>query len=822
MTTTRYGGVPAAITVRERSGWQSLGNITAHRTEDDALIIECGEARVRLSVEREDMIRVRLAPRGKFRRDFSWAVQPDAVTRVPFGLEEHDEHLEMVTDQIRVRIARRPCRISFHTNEGDFIAADDASKGMAWDGPEIRCWKALGAGDHFFGFGEKGPPLDKRNGAIVNWNHDAAEHEPFTDPLYQTHPFVIALSRGRAHGLFFDNTYRSFFDLGKTSRTAWSFGADGGELDYYFIPGPTPGEVVRRYGRLVGTTPLPPMWALGYQQCRWSYESAKRAQRIAKEFRRRKIPCDTIYLDIDYMDGFRCFTWDPKRFAKPSALLTSLARQGFKTVVIIDPGIKAERGYAVFESGAAGDHFCRDADGHVYVGKVWPGESVYPDYTRESTRHWWGDLYKKLIADGVTGFWNDMNEPADFTHGDGTIPLTVRFDNEGEPTDHREAHNVYGMQMARATFEGMLRLRRGERPFVLTRAGYAGVQRYAAVWTGDNASTWDHLRMSLPMLLSMSVSGVSFCGADVGGFRAYPTPELYTRWLQLGIFYPLCRTHTAGGAEQDPWSFGKRHERINRSVIELRYAMLPYLYSEMQYTTKSGAPLLRPVFLDFPEMKDVHKLEHEFLFGRQLYVAPVVHEGAKERKFRLPPGEWYGFDDGARRTGDAEHKIAVGLETIPMFARAGAVIPMRRPVQFVDDKPLNELILSVYPGRGRGCFYNDDGRTYDYQKGRFVLDEYETTSEQDATVLKLARRTGRDAFAPKAYLVKFNGVLKPPAAVELTGRKLAECKDARRFEQLGGANRSDGAWRYDKKSRVLWVRLKRFTPSDALAVIRKA
>lgn len=801
--------VGAALHDLARTGWHSLGNLTAHRQEGDALLLECGEARVRVKPITDDLIRVRLSQRGSFGRDHSWAILPSVagVTRPPWSIEEHPEAIELVTKSLRVRMTRSPCRISFHEQDGTFISGDCPRRGMSWADEEVRSWKVLDSEDHFFGLGEKGCPLDKRGTVIVNWNHDAAEHDPWSDPLYQTHPLAIVLNRGRAHGIFFDNTWRSFFDLGKTSRTAWCFGADGGELNYFFIAGPTPADVVQRYAFLVGTTPLPPRWALAYQQCRWSYDSAKRVRQIAREFRRRKIPCDAIYIDIDYMDGFRSFTWHPERFADPRKLTRELADRGFKLVAIVDPGIKAEPGYFVYDQGVAGDHFVRSAAGDLYVGKVWPGESVWPDYSRAATRRWWGDLYKGLLEDGVTGIWNDMNEPADFSFTDGTVPLSVRHDNDGEPSDHRAVHNVFGMQMARSTFEGLSRLRPNVRPFVLTRAGYSGVQRYAAVWTGDNLSSWEHLRMSIPMLLNMSISGISFCGADIGGFRGYPSPELFTRWLQLGVFYPMMRVHTAGGKEQDPWSFGKKHEKLNRAAIELRYQLLPYIYTEMQHTARTGLPLLRPVLLDYPDHPRVHRCEHEFLFGRQLYVAPVVQEGARSRKVLLPSGDWYDFDDGTRRTGGQDFELDVRIDTIPIFARAGAIVPLREVRQHVDEKCLKELTLRLYPGNGTGWFYNDDGISTEYEKGDYTHEQYALRTDETRMAFGLVHRRGGAEHAPRSYLFIFHSVARRPSDVTLNGHPL-----------LGRKRNSskEGVWSYDARNRTVQVRVRRLDEGDQI------
>jgi len=758
------------------------------------------------------MVRVRLAPTGTFRRDASWAVVPADSQAPKWGVQDVNGELRMTTAGLKVRIQRSPLRIVFEDANGGVLAADDPARGMAWTQRDVRCWKVLGEEDHVFGLGERTGKLDKRGDAVVNWNHDAAEHEPWSDPLYQAHPMMLVVNPHQSYGLFFDNTYRSSFDLGRACHEAYSFGAEGGELNYYVIPGPTPGDVLARFSKLVGATPLPPRWALGYQQCRFSYESARIVRKIAREFRERKIPCDTIYVDIDYMDGFRCFTWDPKRFAHPERLTQSLSKDGFKTVVIIDPGIKVERGYPAFDSGMAGNHFCYDAKGERYVGKVWPGDVMYPDFTRAETRRWWGDLYCELNAQGVAGFWNDMNEPADFTHASGTIPLDVQFDNDGERTDHREIHNVYGLLMARGTFEGIRRLRDNERPFVLTRSGYSGVHRYAAVWTGDNRSDWDHLRMSVPMLLNMGMSGLIFTGADIGGFRDHPSPELYTRWIQLGIFYPLCRTHTVGGPQQEPWTFGKRYERHNRAAIELRYRLMPYLYTEFEHAGRAGQPILRPVVLDHPKLDKVEKQAYEFMFGRQLFVAPVLYEGAKRRRFRLPPGAWFDFEDGTQHVGGEEIEMPVTLGSIPMFARGGAVVPMQRVVQFVDERPLDELILRIFPGDGGGSFYNDDGISYDHERGGFTREQYLVQTRDGEVAIRLAEREGTDRYVPAAYRLEFVGVDRAPRRVCIGDACVAKCKSGKSARQ-----RSAG-WFYDKKARTLTVRLRTLAVGEQVVV----
>lgn len=546
---------------------------------------------------------------------------------------------------------------------------------------------------------------------------------------------------------------------------------------------------------------MPPLWSLGYQQCRFSYESEERVRGIAKLLRDHRIPCDTIYFDIDYMDGFRCFTWDSKRFKDPSGLLKDLAKDGFKTVNIVDPAIKVDPNYTVYQQGLAGKHFCLGPNGKTYVGKVWPGEAAYPDFTNPKTRAWWGDQYQGFVKDGVRGFWNDMNEPSDFTQPDHLVPNTLRHNGDGHPAEHRDLHNIYGMQMARATYEGLRKLRPDERPFVLTRAGFSGIQRYAAVWTGDNASEWEHLRMSVPMLLNMSLSGLNFIGADIGGFRETCTAELYTRWIQLGVFYPLCRTHTGGGAEQDPCAYGEKYEKINRAAIELRYRLLPYIYTQFKHAADTGIPLMRPLLLDYPSMKNVFNIEYEFKFGPDLYVAPVLRPDAKKRKFHLPPGDWYNFFTGAKHEGDADLDVDVDLSSMPLYARAGSVIPMQELVQFIDEKPLKELILAVFPGNGQSTYYADDGVSYEFEKGSFTREDYDVTDSKDKCIVTLTSREGIAKFSPQSYVIEFHGCEKKPADISIND------------EGIKG-------WTYDADRHTATVRLKQLAPKDRLTLRR--
>jgi alpha-glucosidase len=798
-----------------QAAWQSLGEVESYRAlEDQSILLHCGMAQVRLDIVAHDCVRVRLAPDGLFEDEFSWAVVNGSRPSVHWELHTSDSLLVAATAQLRVKIHFYPCRIEFCTQDGDLINSDDGGKGMGWDGEQVRCWKQLPPEEHYYGFGEKTGPFDKRGTSMEMWNSDIPGYRAYADPIYVSIPFFVGLKNGRAYGIYFDNVHRTTFDMGVESRSYYSFGADGGELDYYFLYGPHPKKVIRGYSELVGRLPLPPRWSLGYQQCRWSYFPESRVREIAETFRQRRIPCDVIYLDIDYMDDFRCFTWDRDRFPNPQRMLDDLSAQGFQTVVIIDPGIREDAGYWVYEEGLKGDHFCRLSSGELYVGRVWPGASVFPDFTRSETRAWWGSLHEEMMALGIKGFWNDMNEPASWSGPGGTFPPEVIHDNEGRPVTHPACHNVYGMQMARATYEGCRRLRPDRRPFVLTRAGFAGLQRYTALWTGDNTASWDDLRMSLPMMQNIGVSGQPFVGADIGGFGGTPSAELFTRWLQVGIFYGLCRTHTVtGSADQEPWSFGEEHEELNRQAIEVRYRLLPYVYSTFYEASQTGLPVMRPKWLEFPEEQRVYHHDAEFMFGEHLLVAPVLWPGITERQLYLPQGDWYDFWTGKQYPGGTDIFVPVDLSTIPLFARAGAIIPMQEVVQYTDERPLDPLVLAIFPcERSTYTFYEDDGISFEYADGQYALVTYTCEKKDEEVIFHVGERRGDYRPEERSYLLQIHNVDEEPVTVERNGNRL-DCSSS--YDQLSGR---ESGWSFDGGARTVWVKFPDTGASERIEV----
>jgi alpha-glucosidase len=747
-------------------GWQHVGAVQRVEKLKDGVELTAGRAKVRITAFRDGVIRVRVAPQGAFPKDFSWAViespEPPSIK-----IDDAKNEVRLTAGNTIAMVQKSPLLITFTDAAGHVLLADEPSLPMAWDAQRIHVWKKMPLDENYYGLGDKTGPMNRRNRAFTMWNSDVFGWSESTDPMYKTIPFFLGLHKGTAYGVFFDNTYRSSFDFGKESPDYFSFGAVGGELNYYFFAGPEPKKVLEEYTALVGRSPLPPLWSLGFQQSRYSYYPEARVREVARTLREKKIPADVLYLDIDYQQGNAPFTINREYFPHFEQMIADLRAQGFHTITITDLHIKKDpgHGYAPYDSGAKNDLFVKNPDGSVYVGKVWPGDSVFPEFTLTRVREWWGSLYKDFVGMGVAGFWNDMDEPALFERADKTMPLdNVHRLDDGTSLDHRAIHNVFGMENARATYEGLRKLQGDERPFVLTRAAYAGTQRYSATWTGDNSSTWNHLNMSTPMLMSMGLSGYTLVGDDIGGFAGSPPPDLLTRWLEVGVFNPIYRDHTNKSTlDQEPWVHGPEHEAIRRRYIELRYKLMPYIYTGIEETSRTGLPFMRPVFLDYPQAEDFYGDDRDFLFGGDLLVEPVVTEMVDAEDIHLPSGEWYDYWTAEKHSAADKISLHPALDETPLYARAGAIIPTQPVVQNTGETPKGPLELRVYPGEDcRGSLYQDDGHTFAYQKGEFLRVNYSCQLSSNSVVISSTTQTS--AFKPwwtSAELTIFGAAAEP-------------------------------------------------------------
>lgn len=733
----------------------------------DGIAIEDGAIREEITALRDNILRVRIGARGTMPEDASWAVLPAARrSRIEVTPESSPSSFGFRTKALSVQVSKENLKLTIRDLNGKIIQEDALP--IRFSGHSFRIYKTMPLDEHYFGLGDKTGPLDRRNEAFSLWNTDAYRFQESTDPLYKSIPYFITYNAGMATGIFLDNTWRTSFDFGKELPGVYSFGAVDGPLDYYILYGPSPKQVVESYAWLTGTPPLPPLWTLGYQQSRFSYPSGSRVLEVANHLRADRIPADAIYLDIGFQDKNRPFTVNHDLFPDFPGMIAQLKAENFHVVAITDLHIAKLPGrhYAPYDSGIAGDHFVKNPDGSVYTGIVWPGPSVFPDFTQQQTRAWWGTLYRDFHADGIEGFWNDMNEPSIFNSPTRTMPLDVvhRIDEPGfikRTATHAEIHDVYGMQNSRATFEGLQALDPNQRPFVLTRATYAGGQRYAATWTGDNSSSWNHLRMTTPMLENLGLSGFTFSGADVGGYAGTPQPDLLTKWMEVAAFQPIDRDHTeTGTGDQEPWVGGPEQEKIRRDFIETRYRLMPYLYTLAEEASRTGLPMVRPLFLEYPDAAaDHHPLDldipasGEFLLGHDLLIAPPAFPDELDRyQAELPTATWFDFWTGqqvpqqrapAAAPAPLTASIEPALAALPVFVRGGAILPLAPLVQSTNEIPQGPLTLRVYAGDNcSGTLYLDDGKTYAYQHGDYLRMKFSCQLENDELVLRVSSHDG--------------------------------------------------------------------------------
>ncbi len=697
---------------------EQLGNFVSLKKSDHGVVFVAANARVSLTVYRPDIVRLRAA-KDEFSRDFSYAVVHEASGNFS-EIQDGPAQVVLKTSSLTVIVTKSPLRFHFY-RDGKLLNEDDAHLGITWQGTSVSCFKRLFQDERFLGLGEKTGRLDRRGRSFVNWNTDHYAYGTEDDPLYSSIPFFIGLHDHSAYGVFLDNTSRTTFDFGaSTDNERFFFSAAEGEMNYYFFAGTSPAGIIEGYTYLTGRMPLPPLWGLGYQQCRWSYYPDREVINLARTFREKKIPADVIYLDIHYMDSYKIFTWNPERFPDPARMIDTLKRWGFHLVTIVDPGIKVEPGYFAYDEGSKNDFFLKYPDGSFYVGSVWPGRCHFPDFTKDAARLWWGKNFQRLISPGVEGFWNDMNEPAVWGQH---VPDLVECAGEVSPMTMSQAHNIYGLEMARSTYEGAKSLMNGRRPFVLTRAGYAGVQRFSAVWTGDNVPSDDHMLLAVRMVNSMGISGVAFAGPDIGGFSGDATPELFLRWLSIGTFTPFFRNHKEYAMKrQEPWSFGEEVEAASRRVIGLRYELLPYVYSTFYQTTLSGMPVARSLALDSPFDEHIYweQFQQEYLFGDNMLVAPVASTEKLARVY-FPAGSWYRLSTEQVFKGGQDFIVDAPLNDLPVFVRAGAIIPMQ-PVTQYSLTSSDTLKIHVYDGpKSSFLYYEDDGVSVDYSHGMFYM-----------------------------------------------------------------------------------------------------
>ncbi|MGY5851517.1 glycoside hydrolase family 31 protein [Salegentibacter sp. F14] len=722
---------------------------------------------LQITVLRDGLLRFRYSTTGRFAKDFSYAITKHAS----FGynkleIEEKEDCYRITTTKIICEISKENLKVKIYDQaDGTLINQDEL--GFHWEesyefgGDIVKMSKVSHDGESYFGLGDKPGHLNLKGKRFENWVTDSYAYGKDTDPIYKTIPFYTGLHKKKAYGIFFDNTFRSYFDFAQERRFVTSFWAQGGEMNYYFIYGPKMTDVVEYYTDLTGKPDLPPLWALGFHQCKWSYYPEEKVKEVTSKFRELQIPCDAIYLDIDYMEGFRCFTWNKDYFPDPKRMVKDLEEEGFKTVAIIDPGIKIDKNYWVYKEGLENDYFCKRADGPYIKGKVWPGECYFPDFTNPKVREWWSGLFQELIEIiGIKGIWNDMNEPAVMEVPNKTFPHDVRHDYDGNACSHRKAHNIYGMQMARATYKGVKKFSHPKRPFVITRAAYSGTQRYTSTWTGDNVANWEHLWIANVQVQRLAMSGFSFAGSDIGGFAEQPHGELYARWIQLATFHPFFRVHSSGDhGDQEPWTFDEDITDIVRKFIELRYQLLPYLYTAFRGYTEKGVPLIKSLVMFDQEDVNTHYRIDEFIFGDSILACPVLEPNARGRRMYIPRGKWYNYWTDELIRGGKELWVDAEIDSMPIFIKEGVIIPKYPVQQHVEEKKIEEITLEVYYKKGKedSQFFDDAHDGYDYTKGRFCLRSFKLTGRKNQMIIQ-QHKEGSFESDCKIFKLKIHGL----------------------------------------------------------------
>ena len=763
------------------------GEVLKSTLTQDGVVLETSAGWFEIGAPRVDIFRIHVARSRAAKGLPSFAVDSATLrSDVSPKVEDSGALVLLRTEQALLRIDKKPLRFRLMNAAGDVLA--DEALHVTWQNQGGRVDFGLKPGESVFGLGDKAQGFDRRGHTFELWNTDAFGWKVDADPLYKSLPFWLFFGGGKAHAVFVDHPARASVDVGKSQTDVLSYAAKAGDaFDVYLFAGPEPKRVLQSYTALTGRTPLPPLWALGHHQSRYGYKTEAEVRGVISRLQKDKLPVDAVWLDIDYQADNAPFTVNATAFPTFAKMVADFRAAGVKTITITDLHVKSYQhlpaaGYAPYTTGAAGDHFIHATGGAggFFEGPVWPGASVFPEFTRAATRQWWGGLYRGFVEQGVAGFWNDMNEPALFVK-DKTFPEEVvhRLD-DGATAPHVLIHNAYGMLNARATYEGVRQLRPDVRPFILTRAAYAGTQKYAASWTGDNTADRSHLAVTIPQLLNLGISGFPFNGADVGGFVGCPDAELFAEWMELGALQPFYRNHSAKeSCRREPWLFGAAVEARVRKAIERRYRLLPYLYTLFEEASRNGMPIMRPLWLEYPNDPATYGVDNAYLLGRDLLVAPKLVAGAASYRVTLPAADWYDTETLALVTGGVQELRANSDDSVQLFVRAGAIVPEAPVVQSTRDVPQGPLTLTVWPGPDcSASLYLDDGESFAYQAGKSR--RLSLTCDTTASSLNLQSTSVGD-YAPwwKELKIVLHEVPKAPTAVtDATGVKLQHSYDA--------------------------------------------
>jgi alpha-glucosidase len=728
-----------------------------------------GGALARVEMMSPDVVRVKFAPRGRFSDERSGALSSTAFGSPAVSIIDTPDVLYLVTSRVTVAVVKAPYRVVVWSANGALIGAD-LVPAVGWDTDSglVFARKYAPPDEHYFGLGERGGAVNRRGRSFFMKNIDFAGYGELTDPLYVTIPFFYSLRQGQASGLFLDNPAFPFFDFDSSGSGTLMFGAQEGDLDYYILAGPEPARVAGSYSRLTGTTPLPPKWSLGFQQSRYGYKSQDELLSLAASFRALQIPCDALYMDLDYMEGAQQLTWNAATFPDPAAMNRALETQGFRRINIVEPFVLSRDRTWPFMAGS--NFFLTRPDGSPFVSQIFLGQGSWIDFTRSTARDWYKQVLKMFLSTGVSAVWNDLNEPAD-----NFMPDAI-YDFDGRPRPDGRARNVFALHQTSLSYQAQQELRPNVRPWVLSRGGYAGIQRYAANWSGDTLTSFDSLRVSIQMSASMGLSGQNQFGHDIGGFLGSPSAELYLRWLEFGSMTPFFRTHSVDtSAPREPWAFGEPYTSMARSIINRRYQWLPYMYSLFERASRTGEPVLAPTFFHFPSDAETYRQDTAFMLGANVLVAPVFTEGATTQAVYLPAGvNWVDYHTDAVYPGGRTVVLPAPLGRVPLLVREGAIVPGGPIRQHVGDNAVGPLTVDLYAGPDASfSLYEDDGISLEYAAGRSLRRQLTLATRVSTSEFTAGASEGTFVPSARSWLLHFHNVPATPLGVTRNGLSLA-------------------------------------------------
>lgn len=776
------------------------GNQVEFHCENDILVSLkiCNQSVIRLWYDK-----------GTFsRNNQSFAVETDDLTDVDtVVVSELPQSYEIFTSDLIIRVNKNPFRIRFYDKYQKLLLDDFSDRGYVKDSTGQWAFKTLRNDEHFFGLGEKSGSLDRRGKVFRMWNSDKPCYGVNEDPLYKSIPFFMS---NYGYGIFFDNTSKSEFDFGAQSDKYFSFGSPGGEMTWYFIFGPTYKQIMKQYTGLTGKPILPPAWALGFSQCRGLLTNEELTRSIASGFRERQIPCDIIYQDIGWTQHLQDFNWRKENYKDPQKMLSDLSELGFKVIVSQDPVISQNNLHQWREADSLG-FFTKDIRTGKSYDMPWPwgGNCGVVDFTNPAVANWWGNYQQKVINDGVRGFWTDMGEPA-WSNEENTDRLFMKH----HLGMHAEIHNVYGLTWDKVVTGQFEQHNPNKRVFQMTRAAFAGMQRYTFGWSGDSGdgsdvlNGWEKLAGQIPLSLSAGMGLIPFWTTDISGYCGdikdhEAMAELYIRWMQFGVFNPLSRAHHEGNNAAEPWAFGPEAEQICRDAINLKYRLHPYIYTYARDAWDTGLPLMRALLLEYPADAEVLKADGEFLFGKELLVAPVVEKESSSKQIYLPQGEWIDFNNG-KTVYQGRQWIAYDtpLNVIPLFVRKGSVLPTMPLMQYIGEKKNYPVIFEVFPASaGRSAtfeLYEDDGESNDYKRDICRITNVKCTT---GTLLFNISIEHVDQNGFNQIQVRNNGLRVHlevcPASVMLNGEKIKKI-NPRQVEENWFEISSKACWYWDE------------------------